>query len=128
MRIERRDRDARLGDARLAHHAIDQLDRIGDAVRIDAVERLAQRLMPGDARHPLPVEHVHLGEIGLVAEQAREHLVLVGEFPAAVEHRALVQRREGDGIDLARLGEVDRARQRLAGQPAGFRAGLAERE
>ena len=92
MRIERGDRDARLGDAG-ALRIMRSTSSIASVMLsgIDAVERLAQRLMPGDARHPLAVEHVHLGEIGLVAEQDREHLVLVGELPAAVVHaRALL--------------------------------------
>jgi hypothetical protein len=36
-----------------------------------------------------------------MAEQMREHLVLVRKLPAAVEHRALVERRKGDGVELA---------------------------
>src|SRR5262245_14779487 len=64
----------------------------------------------------------------MMPEQAREHLVLVREFPAAIEHRALVQWRKRDRIDLAQFRKVDRARERLAGQSPGLGAGPAERK
>ena len=101
MRIEGGDGDARSGDAGPPHHAVGQDDRILDALRRDLVERLAQRDMRGDARHPLVVEHVHLGEVALVVEEMGEHLVLVRVVPAAGMQGRLVEGREGDGVHLA---------------------------
>jgi hypothetical protein len=68
------------------------------------------------------LQHVHLAEIAAVPKQVGEHLVLVGKTPAAVEHGSLVERREGDGVHLAGLGEVNGAGQRFAGDAAGLGA------
>jgi hypothetical protein len=56
-----------------------------------------------------------------MAEKMGKHFVLVGEFPAALEHRLLVERREGDAFDLAGLCKIDGARERVAGELAGSR-------
>ena len=128
MWIEGIDGDARALDAGAAHHRIGQGDGFADTLRRDLVEGFAQRDMAGHARHPLPVEHVHFAEVALVAKQVGEHLVLVGEAPAAVEHRPLVQGSEGDGVDLASPRHLDSAGESIAGELAGLGGDLSALE
>lgn len=64
----------------------------------------------------------------VTAEQVREHLLLVGETPAAVIHGALVERRERDPVDVPLVRKPDRMSEGLPGQSAGFGGRRAARE
>jgi len=50
----------------------------------------------------------------------RKHLMLVGKFPASIEHRSLVERSKGDGVDLAALGKIYGVGKCIACELAGF--------
>ena len=128
VRVERRDGDPGLCDAGAAHRAVDEYDGVADGLRSDQVECLTQGDMGGDAGHPLAVEDVHFGEVAAVLEQGREHLVLVGIAPAALDHRGLVERGEGDTVHVPLPGHRNRMGQGVPGHLARGRRDLPARQ
>jgi hypothetical protein len=46
--------------------------------------------------------------------------MLVGKFPASIEHSPLVERSKGDGVDLAALGKIYGVGKCIACELAGF--------
>jgi hypothetical protein len=128
MGVERRHRDARVLDTGIAQHFMHQGNGIGDRLRRNLLDGLTERYVSSHAGHPLAVEHVHLGEVGLMFQQMGKHLVLVGKLPSTCKHRGLVERREGDRIDMAFAGDLNGASQRVTRELARFRRGRTARE
>ena len=114
VRVQAGDRDARLVHPGGALVVMDDADRCAHLVDADLAGDVLERNVRGDARGPQLAGDIefgggagHIEQVGVIAQ-----LVLVGQPGQA--HRALVERREQDTVDVAGLDRA--ARQFQAGK------------
>ena len=115
VRVERRHCNPRFFDAGATHGHLSECQRLFDALHAQLLERNFERDVRGHARHPQPVEHVHLTEESAMAREMREELVLVVEAPTTGVQGGLVERREGDAFNTPCHREINHVSERFTG-------------
>ena len=134
VRIERAERDARLGDAEpVAQTGARDVGRRGDGVGGERGRHVAQRNVRGGEDDAQRIRRAWRGARGGehhrdVAAGARgEQLGVAGKVVAAGEQRVLVERRGDDAVHVAALRELDGALHGEAGEASRISEGCRRR-